>query len=123
MAGDFIVAVNVGFGWKNASDAAPAAVPVFLLLWASLTLLGFGMGKRGALNLAFVVWGVASAVLPVATLAMFGSHDPQDPIFPPLLILPCILALAFGLGCGGIVVLKNLKEGFDQADRIPLPWE
>ena len=86
--GDFIVAVNVQWGWKSEADAAPVAVPLFLLLWTGMSYYALAAGSvnRGTLRLTnlFIVF---SLCLPLAIMFQDAANDFKDPIFPPVLIL------------------------------------
>ena len=86
--GDFIIAVNVQWGWKSEADAAPVSVPLFLVLWAGLSLRAIAAGdmKRGALRLT-IPFIVFSLCLPLSIAFQDAVNDFRDPIFPPILIL------------------------------------
>ena len=86
--GDFIIAVNVQWGWKSEADGALVAIPLFVLLWAGLSWLAVAAGdmNRGALRLTtfFIAF---SLCLPLAIVVQDIANDFRDPIFPPILIL------------------------------------
>ena len=86
--GDFIIAVNVQWGWKSEADGAPVAVPLFVLLWIALSYYAIAAGSinRGTLRLTnlFIVFSVC---LPLAIMFQDAANDFRDPIFPPVLIL------------------------------------
>ena len=93
--GDFIIAVNVQWGWKSEADGAPVAIPLFVLLWAGLSALAIATGdlNRGALRLTdfFIAF---SLCLPLAIWYQDVANDFRDPIFPPILILAAITVFA-----------------------------
>ena len=86
--GDFIIAVNVQWGWKSEADGAAVAVPLFVLLWTGLSWYAIAAGSinRGTLRLTnlFIVFSVC---LPLAIMFQDAANDFRDPIFPPVLIL------------------------------------
>ena len=86
--GDFIIAVNVQWGWKSATDAAPVSIPLFVFLWAGMSWLAIAAEdvKKGALRLtgAFIAF---SLCLSIAMFVQNAANPISDPIFPPILIL------------------------------------
>ncbi len=126
--GDFIIAVNVQWGWKSEADAAPVSIPIFVLLWISLSFIAIAAGdmKRGALRLAlpFIVF---SLCLPLAITIQAVANDVRDPIIPPILILiaTTIFITAPMVVCGILARQGIAREIERDEHRLPAPndWD
>ena len=120
--GDFIIAVNVQWGWKSEADAAPVSIPIFVLLWISLSFVAVAAGdmKRGVLRLT-IPFIVFSLCLPFAIMIQDAANDFKDPIFPPILILiATTIFVAVPMVVGGICARRAIIREIERDDH-PLP--
>ena len=117
--GDFIIAVNVQWGWKSEADGALVAIPLFVLLWAGLSWLAVAAGdmNRGALRLTtfFIAF---SLCLPLAIMFQDIANDFRDPIFPPILILIAITVFVVApMVAIGAVVRMAIARDIERDER------
>lgn len=126
--GDFIIVVNVQWGWKSEADAAPVSIPIFVLLWISLSLIAIAAGdmKRGALRLT-IPFIVFSLCLPLAIMIQDAANDFRDPIFPPIFILiVTTIFVAVPMVVCGILARQGIAREIKRDEhRLPAPndWD